>query len=56
MKRYEAKLSNGITCIVVADSESQASLCVCAMLCQTKEYRDSDLRVGEAYTIKEIEE
>ncbi|CAB5156547.1 hypothetical protein UFOVP150_75 [uncultured Caudovirales phage] len=46
MKRYEAKLSNGITCIVVADSESQASLCVCAMLMHTAYYRDSNLLVG----------
>lgn len=56
MKRYEAKLSNGMTCIVVADSESQASLCVCAMLMNTADYRDSDLRAGEAYNVKEIEE
>ncbi|CAB5178729.1 hypothetical protein UFOVP158_30 [uncultured Caudovirales phage] len=56
MKRYEAKLSNGMTCIVVADSESMASLCVCAMLINTAFYRGSDIRVGDAYTVKEIEE
>jgi hypothetical protein len=60
MKRYAATLSNGMECIVVADSFSQASLCVANMLFKTDEYRREDfnqsLRVGDAYTIKEIEE
>jgi len=55
MKQFVARLSNGMCLVVVADSHSQAGLCVENMLSKTEEYRDRNISAGEDYRVYGLE-